>query len=262
MIVGVVLGIVLPLLDAAGISESALSLSVLAIIGNAIVFLAAVAYIVSNRRGKQNLITENKSLTKRLNQIHDSLPNMELYQKPFVDIRDIKNTKSGELIGSPSFAHVVFCNNPKIRSEEATAKDIVAEIRFFDSEGTKQVLSMLLYGRWEGTEQPSRRDPYAPIRDLYIVDFEPNGLPRELDIALKYHNEDVCYAFNNQSYSALDWRKPDFVLHGERFQVNVKLKGKLVEKEWFFTLHNLGINQGLKIEVGKEAIDRQASLIG
>lgn len=250
MAVGVVVGIVLPALYAAGITESALSPYAWVAIGDTIVFMAAVAYLIKSRREKQNLIKENTSLTNHLHQIISSLPNMELYREPYVDIRHIKDTHTRELIGSPSFAHIPFCNNPQVRSADARAKDVVAEITFFDSEGKKEVLEPF-WGRWGDTKQPSYLESGTPTRELDSVDFEESGLEHELDIALKYQDEEVCYAYNNESYWASGWKLPKFILHGERFQIRVRLRGQMVDKEWWFILHNLGKNQGLKIEVGK-----------
>ena len=209
---------------------------------------------------------ENMNLTRRLHQIIISLPNIELYGEPYVDERIIYRLESrSDIIDNPPpkpyFTHVKFCNTPQVRSTDARAKDVIAEITFFDSEGGNEVLKPFK-GRWGDTKQPSYLEQGTPTRELDSVDFEENGNEHELDIALKYQDEEVCYAFNNTSYSAPMWKNPNFELNGERFQVRVRLKGQMVDKEWWFTLHNLGRNQGLKIEVGKEAIDRQVASIG
>lgn len=263
--VSALVSIVLLALDAAGITESALPpYAWVAIIGTTF-FTAAAAYLIRSRRENQKLIKENTDLTKRLHQITSSLPNIELYGKPYVDERTIYRLKSSsDIVVSPPkpyFTHVKFRNNPQVRSADARAKDVIAELTFFDSEGKNEILNPFK-GRWGDTIQPSHLERGIPTRELYSVDFEESGNDHELDIALKYRDEEVCYAYNNESYSAPGWKEPKFVLHGERFQVCVRLMGQMVDKEWWFTLCNLGMNQGLKIEVSKEAVDWQAASTG
>ena len=258
MTVCALMGIVPQAVQAAGVEVPAFSPNSWTAIGVAIGFLAIGLYVMGLKK-------ENMNLTRRLDQIISSLPNIELYGEPYVDERIIRELKlRSDIVVSPPkpyFTHVKFCNNPQFRTADARAKDVIAEITFFISEGETKILNPF-YGRWCDTKQPSYLEQGTPMRELHSVDFEESGLEHELDIALKYQDEEVCYAFNNTSYSAPMWKNPNFELHGERFQVRVRLKGQMVDKEWWFTLHNLGRNQGLKIEVGKEAIDRQADSIG
>lgn len=190
----------------------------------------------------------------KLNDILKVVPNIELYGSPYVDARPIYSYPSTKVagqfsvIGTPFFAHIIFCNNPRVRSIETTAKSINAKITFFDDE-EKQVLGPI-FGRWEGTPQPATLPPFAPIRDLLKIDLEPTGLPRELDIALKYPDDEFCYAFNNKScISSRDWRMPAFMLKGHSFYIKVRLVGiPMLDETWWFKLSNLGKGDGLKIE--------------
>jgi hypothetical protein len=241
------------LLGFAGIEVPALPPYAWPVIGFAMFFVAAMAIMIGYRR-------ENQDLRERLNHILSACPNLELI-KAYVDERTIFDVNNPQtVIGKPFFAHARFHNNPTIRSAEAEAKDIVAEITFFNSDGKNQLLEPL-YGRWEGTQSPSSLPRGDPTRDLQSVKFEVSGLHRDLDIALKYLDEDACYAYNNESYFVQKWKKPEFVLQGKQFQVRVRLRGQWVDKEWWFTLHNPGQGQGLKIEATREAVDWQASAI-
>ena len=257
-IVGALMGIVPQAVQAAGVEVSAFSPNSWTAIGVAIGFLAIGSYVIGLKR-------ENQNLSERLHQITSSLPNIELYGEPYADERIIRGLKlrSDTVVSPPKpyFIHVKFYNNPQVRTADARAKDVIAKITFSDSEGENEVLNPFK-GRWGDTKQPSYLEQGTPPRELDSVDFEESGLEHELDIALKYQDEEVCYAFNNTSYSAPMWKNPNFILHGERFQINVRLTGQMVDKEWWFILHNLGKNQGLKIEVGKEAIDWLAASIG
>jgi len=258
MTVGFFMGIVPQIVQAAGVEVSVFSSYGWTAIGFTIISLTAGLCVMGLKK-------ENTDLTKRLHQITSSLPNIELYGKPYVDERIINRLeRRSDIVDSPPkpyFVHVKFRNNPQFRSADARAKDVIAEITFFDSTGENEVLNPFK-GRWGDTIQPSYLERGSPTRELHSVDFEESGNDHELDIALKYRDEEFCYAYNNESYFAPGWKEPKFLLHGERFQLRVRLSGRMVDKEWWFTLCNIGKNQGLTIEVSKEAIDRQAASIG
>ena len=188
----------------------------------------------------------------KLDNYENAKPNMAIYGSPYVDSRKIFSVIKVEgrhnVIGEPYFVHAKFCNNPEIRTGKATANNVVAEISFFNIELKKMLAT--IYGRWADTKQPGTLPPFDPIRDLCQVDFEPNGLPRVLDIALKYREDENCYAFDNEScrYSG-HWRLPKYLLQGDRFYVRVCLVGKNVDRgEWWFMLHNEGKDKGMRIE--------------
>lgn len=188
----------------------------------------------------------------KLNGILLAVPNIELYGSPYVDTRSIYSVTKVKgqfpLFGTPFFAHIIFCNNPQVRSIATTAESIDAEITFFDDE-EKPVLGPI-FGRWEGTPQPATLSPFASIRELLKIGLEPTGLPRELDIALKYPEDEFCYAFNNVSCRhSNDWRMPKFLLKGYSFYLKVRLVGvPMLDKTWWFKLYNSGAGKGLRIE--------------
>jgi len=193
----------------------------------------------------------------KLDRYENAKPNMEMYGSPYVDSRTILSGTEIEgkynVLGTPDFAHVKFCNNPQIRltQVETTAKNVVAEISYFDNE-SKELLEEPIYGRWAGTKQPDTLLPFEPIRDLCQVDFESNGLPMELDISLKYREDENCYAFNNESYSFPNWKIPKFILKGDKFKVRVTLVGENVERrEWWFMLYNEGKGKGMRMDTVK-----------
>jgi hypothetical protein len=180
-----------------------------------------------------------------------SSPNLEMNGSPYVDTRTTVLDQTLAVVGSPFFAHAKFSNNPAERIPEATARDVVAEISIFNDDGHPALLEQPIYGRWGDTTQPSRLAASASSRELAQVEFEPNGLPHELNLALKYPEDSNCYAFNNESYDRLDWRLPKFRLDGSTFHVRVKLIGQRVEKEWWFELINDGPNRGLRINISR-----------
>ncbi len=185
----------------------------------------------------------------KLDDILSATPNMNIASPPYVDTRPIYSRIKIEgqysLIGTPYFAHVNFCNEPKVYAVEAAAKDTYAEISFYTNKG--ELLLGSIYGRWGDTKQPE--DPFEPTRELVKVNFEPTGQRRELDIAMKYPEDKDCYAFNNESYSSYDWRISKFLLKGDSFYVKVRLAGiPMIDKIWWFALYNEGRGKGMRIE--------------
>ena len=198
-------------------------------------------------------------------QIMTNLPNIELDGSPYVDTRTIFSrieTEDTSLKGAtgvptgpvshsiyhPYFAHAKFCNRSIVQTAEAKASDVIAEISFYSDEG--ELILDRIYGRWGDVEQP--RKAFEPIREYAKVEFEPTGYPHELDIAMKYEEDEDCYAFNNETYfsGCHDWRVPKFLLRGNRFRIKVNLKGvPMVDKEWWFMLYNEGVGKGIRIEV-------------
>jgi hypothetical protein len=198
----------------------------------------------------------HKKRTK-LNSILSVNPNLEIDGCPYIDARPIYSRKEIEgqypLIGKPYFAHVKFCNKPNIPTEQATAKDVIAEISFYNNAGEPIPPDNLL-GRWGDKEQP--KSYFEPIRELAKVDFEPNGLYHELDVAMKYPEDEDCYAFGNESYFSYGWKKPSFSLKGHSFKVKIRLVGvPMVDKTWWFTLHNEGTGKSMRIELAANTMD-------
>lgn len=188
-------------------------------------------------------------ISTKLNDICSAVPEIEIDGSPYVDTRHIHSRTEIEgqypLIGTPCFAHVKFCNRTKVHTAEATAEDVFAEISFYDNEGNS-ILNLV--GRWGDTKQPE--SPFEPTRELAKVSFEPNGLPHELDIAMKYPEDEDCYAFDNESYFSYDWRVPRLLLKGRSYSVKVRLAGiPMIDRTWWLRLYNEGVGKGMKIEI-------------
>lgn len=98
------------------------------------------------------------------------------------------------------FAYVPVENRPTRGGTDAA--NVKARLRFSDSAGN---VITEMHGRWADTDMEGRRDtilraPEVPLR--------ANGNPRLLDIALKYLEDDQCYAMNDENvfYPMLRYR--------------------------------------------------------
>ena len=192
-------------------------------------------------RDDQETIT---SLRKERLEIEQAKPCIKI-KKTFVDCRPLVNRKSGQVIGTPFFAHVIFVNEPANAVPNAVAKDVIATISYCDDTG-KEIASV--NGRWGDSPQPT--DPFNPMIDLVPAEFKI-GLPRELNIALKYPEDDSCYGFHNGSYFQPEWRDPSLKLLGEEYEVKVLLRGPWVDETYTFFLRNLGKGKSLEIQEKK-----------
>lgn len=121
------------------------------------------------------------------------------------------------------FAHVQFVNEPKISVENATAKRVWADITFYNS--NKESVFNNIKGRWGDKNQPQRLDLHQIKKDLIQVDFSPNELEWELDIAMRHETEKIGFVFNNDSYEFDEFRREDLALREKKYFVKVILKG-------------------------------------
>lgn len=168
-------------------------------------------------------------------------PKIEPYEIPFADMRPMIQTKGKktQMVGPLIFFHMRFSNNPVMRVEQATARKVFAQISYYND--SKRRLVGPIFGRWGDTEQPGTRSPFDPNRDLLSVDLESSGLPRELNLALKYPDENVIYAFNNDSYVYSGWKNPSFILKEKQVFIHVRLSGENVDdSDLWILLENKG----------------------
>jgi len=178
-------------------------------------------------------------------------PNLEVYDSPYTDSRTIWSiTQPRKSLGSPLFAHVKLYNNPKVKSPEANARKVFPQITFYDINLKKLLKPGLI--RFGDTPQPPHQEHGKSRREYYEVEFNANGNPWELTIALKYREDDDCYAYSDHSYAYSDWRKPEYLLEGNSFYVRVHLSGENAEGDSWFILHNYGADGDLELEATSE----------
>jgi len=179
-----------------------------------------------------------------------STPSLQIYDAPYYEEREIHNTaKPYQVFGKPVFAFVKFCNKPKIKVPEANAKGVIAEIAFYDNNGNERLSLKPDAVRFSDSAQPPYRDRSSPKHLYHEIEFNANGYPHELTIAMKYEEDESCYGFSDSSYSFPDWRKIDYKLDGRELYVKVNLSGENTSGEWWFNLCNKGINNSIELNV-------------
>lgn len=146
-----------------------------------------------------------------------------------------------------SLATAQFANEPTLLAPEAAASNVVAYVEYFDSGRGTRVLNMALYGRWQQVPLPATLPIHASLDPLYPIDFPVTGITRDLCVALKFPEDDDCYAWDNFIMRG-NLRKVEYRLVGGTFKVRITLVAVGVNREFWLTLHNRGRGAGLEIE--------------
>ncbi len=149
----------------------------------------------------------------------------------------------------PWFAHVDVRNSHSSPGEGVEAKDAIGEVTFYDaSDG--EVLLGPLRGRWRESDPPPELSPYKTHPTADAIDLAPNeSIPHELDVAMKYPEEEECFAYNNANYWTANWSKlPAHRLNAEEMRVRVAITGSNFKPlVGWFVLRNPGVGGGLEI---------------
>lgn len=163
--------------------------------------------------------------------IKDSRPNLVLHGLPHKDTRNLRDIQSN--LFRPEYFHVSFKNSPNIRTEQATARGVIAQLTYYNDQ--RQLIGPI-NGRWADTPQPGALPPLTPRRPLLPVDFESSGLEHQLTVAMKHREDDAIYAVNNDCYDYPAWKVPGFVMNEQKVFVRVRLSGDNVNDLDFWLL--------------------------
>lgn len=179
-------------------------------------------------------------LQRRIDKIETKpQPNLEPFGLPYTDERELRSVdESRQLLGKPVMCHVKFYNNPNIRSPQSNALKVFTTITLYRMNGEgKATLDQV---RASGMPEPPFRQPSVPDRGYYELEFNANGNPWEFTIALKYEENNNCYAVDDKSYASPKWERPEYVLEEKTYYVKVVLSGENTGCEWWYKLQNNG----------------------
>jgi hypothetical protein len=123
------------------------------------------------------------------------------------------------------------------------AQAALARVRFYDLNNR---LLLDMQGRWADSTQPSVRNFRESITDLLRMDF---GINEEHSLDIVFRDTDGRFvAWNNDNYNYPDMRKPEHVLIGDAFAVEVQLSAAWVDETYRFQFSAAG-SQGIAITV-------------
>jgi hypothetical protein len=129
-----------------------------------------------------------------------------------------------------------------------SAENVWANIAYVSEDEKEQFCNVI--GLWD--EKGDRS--VTPLKDdMREVELKASGLPYTIVLAIKYPDDDVCYAYNAENYQFKDLRMERHRLVGNKFHVLVSLKGKNIiglfdDVGFHFILYNEGLGKGLRLE--------------
>ena len=149
--------------------------------------------------------------------------------------------------GEPVFSRLGFRNLPIDISDASLADRVVAEMQFFQEDGTTPLFEHPIIGNW--ADAPSPSDTGSFVHHYIPVDIEPNGLPRWLNVLLKYDNEEFCYVHNNEGLGEWGWKYEPYRIGKGSFRLQVSLKGNRMSKPRIFRFGFLNSGIGKPITI-------------
>jgi len=177
-----------------------------------------------------------KEPSDKLDQIEAARPLLRVAANGFHhDIRELKalDASTGRMtriLAHLSCVHVRFKNDPKVATDTSVARDVLAEISFYD-ESSRDLLCSL-QGRWGDTLEPPLLRDGTPEEKLATVNFAI-GQERELNIAFKYQREPECYGMSNDSYKVSGWKHDKYKLSCSKIRAHVRLRSSNgVDSSW------------------------------
>lgn len=111
--------------------------------------------------------------------------------EPRLMIGTFQTTHVGPSLDTAFFAYVPVENRPARGGQDAA--NVKARIRFLDAGGA---LITEMHGRWADTDMDHGRDKILRAPE---VPLPANGNARLLDVALKYFEDDQCFAMNDEN---------------------------------------------------------------
>lgn len=202
-------------------------------------FLLAPYLIYAETESKRSAFEE------QLTALEETSPEMR-----FHDWRNhqapIRNQRTGQVSGEPFFTQVQFVNDPEVSTQAAEAERVVGHIEVYDRNRSTKLFRMV--GRWADTDEFAQVGP--AVIELNQINIAPNAVPRTLDVVLKYEEDDDCHGYNNETprEAPRDWRDHRRRLEKGDYAVRVRLRGRNVDEEFWFSLHNPG--SGGQVELG------------
>ena len=209
-------------------------------LGAAFCFVVA-NFIVWNRGNQRAQVAEHA-----LEEVEKAKPKIVLREPNAIHVQDIG--MGIRVSGVPHtektvpFVKVRFVNKPKGNYPNSVAQKVSARIRISDLSGKCQVD---MAGRWDDTTQPSFIAFGFSKTDLQFVDF---GILQERGLDIAFRDIDGSFvAWNNDNYDYQDMRKPEHVLTGKEFQVEIKLSAVWVDETFVFQFGSGGASHGVVI---------------
>jgi hypothetical protein len=152
---------------------------------------------------------------------------------------------TARVVGRPFFYHLKIANEPTGTVDREIAKKVAGRVQMFHENGTPAAKDRL--HRWE--HKPGPKEAGKGADDLLAQDIPPNGVEYNLDIAMKYDDEDAFYTPNNETAMRVipGWREEEFKFPPGIYIAKVHLSGTNVVTDLRCQIVNKGVGSRLEI---------------
>jgi hypothetical protein len=149
------------------------------------------------------------------------------------------------VVGVPIFYHLKIANEPTGETDRKVAEKVAARVQIFHQNGTPAANERL--HRWEDSPGPAEAGKMADR--LLPLDISPSGVEYNLDIAMKYDEDESFYTPNNETVmtGSPDWREEDFKFPPGTYVARIQLRGANVATNLAYQIVNKG--KGAKLEI-------------
>jgi len=153
---------------------------------------------------------------------------------------------TARVVGTPVFYHLNIANEPTGTVDRKIAEKVAGRVQVLHENGSPAAKERL--HRWWNS--PGPREVGKSADQLVAIDIPPNGVECNLDIAMKYEDEDSFYTPNNETamwHGRSGWREEDFKFPPGIYIAKVHLSGTNVVTDLRCQIVNKGIGSKLEI---------------
>lgn len=195
-------------------------------------------------------------IQEKLDDILEGVPKLVCKGASFHDNPIVRNSMEMEgspavpvlrsrIVGTPTFYHLRITNEPTGVIDRKVAEKVAARVQVFHENGTPAAKERL--HRWEHSPGPAEAGKSAD--QLLPLDIPPSGIECNLDIAMKYDEDDSFHTPNNETVmrGSPDWREEDFKFPPGIYVAEIRFRGANVVSNLKCQIVNKG--KGSKLEI-------------
>jgi hypothetical protein len=203
-------------------------------------WLTGIAAVLLMLRAQYDAWIENtvraETFEARLKKIDEAKPALKLNLPNAVYVEEVYQRFTdgkGNVLHeqTASFLKVRFINDPIQPYPSANSSGVRAYIDYHRLADNQHVLR--IDGRWAESDQPSAYKAEVSKAPLLAAPFGI-GEAKSVDVAYYDARTKQYYAWNNDNYNYDYWTCPSHLLKGNRFRIDIRLRGDWIDQEHSF----------------------------
>jgi hypothetical protein len=189
-----------------------------------------------------HLYSQNKVINSITPSVKIGNPYKEISSVPMLVESGIMGNESLSLLSfEVPVIRVDFVNNPDNPSDDNDARNVIAEMRYYDFSG--HIIGKHHYGRWVGNEFP---DSIDKIGNVLSTTIKSNRIPKVLELAVvipkAFSKEDEWYVYSNETLYfekiMKENRQEFFRLDNKVTTIKIDLRGNRIAEEYWIEIIN------------------------